>query len=310
MAVSSWRSVSSSLKCSSSRSWKNSSGREWSALVSERAGDLADQRHVLERGHAEQFLAAQDAGFGERWPSGVISTSPSLTLMKPSRRGGFDDGQQVVDFEGQIVGQVVNVVAAVAVDAAFRAGRRCRRDGRAASSDTWRAPRAAAAGAASGSGDGVGHQVGLREHAVNVIHGFEKARIVAVARPRHGRPGNRCGCGPDSCPAPRCGRPAVTASSMLCVTMKTARVGIFLPSHSSSSSARRFSAVSTSSAENGSSMKSTSGSTTSARANPTRCFMPPESSFGIGRFEAVQAHRVEDAQAALHALRLRRCRAP
>ncbi len=37
---------------------------------------------------------------------------------------------------------------------------------------------------------------------------------------------------------------------------------------------------STSSAEKGSSMKSTSGSTTRARAKPTRCFMPPESSLG------------------------------
>ena len=73
---------------------------------------------------------------------------------------------------------------------------------------------------------------------------------------------------------------SITASSMLCVTMKMALVGIFLLSHSSSSSPRRFSAVSTSSAEKGSSMNSTSGSTTSARANPTRCFMPPESSLG------------------------------
>ena len=73
---------------------------------------------------------------------------------------------------------------------------------------------------------------------------------------------------------------SVTASSMLWVTMNTARVGIFLPSHNSSSSERRFSAVSTSSAEKGSSMKSTSGSTTSARAKPTRCLMPPESSLG------------------------------
>ena len=67
---------------------------------------------------------------------------------------------------------------------------------------------------------------------------------------------------------------------MLCVTMNTARVGIFLSSHNSSSSLRRFSAVKTSKAENGSSMNNTSGSTTSARAKPTRCFMPPDNSFG------------------------------
>ncbi len=73
---------------------------------------------------------------------------------------------------------------------------------------------------------------------------------------------------------------STTASSMLCVTIKIARVGILCPSQSSSNSPRSVSAVSTSSAENGSSMNNTSGSTTSARATPTRCFIPPESSFG------------------------------
>ena len=71
-----------------------------------------------------------------------------------------------------------------------------------------------------------------------------------------------------------------TASSMLWVTMKMACVGMVFFCQSSSSSLRRFSAVSTSSAEKGSSMKRTSGSTTSARAKPTRCRMPPESSLG------------------------------
>ena len=67
---------------------------------------------------------------------------------------------------------------------------------------------------------------------------------------------------------------------MLCVTIKIDSVGIVFFAHNSISSERRFSAVSTSSAENGSSMNKTSGCTTSARANPTLCRMPPESSFG------------------------------
>ena len=48
----------------------------------------------------------------------------------------------------------------------------------------------------------------------------------------------------------------------------------------SSTSARRLSAVSASTWLNGSSMKRISGSTARARAMPTRCFMPPESSRG------------------------------
>ena len=71
-----------------------------------------------------------------------------------------------------------------------------------------------------------------------------------------------------------------TASSMLCVTISTALTGKSLPSQSRVSSPRRFAAVSTSRAENGSSISSASGSTTSARAKPTRWRMPPDSSLG------------------------------
>ena len=51
-------------------------------------------------------------------------------------------------------------------------------------------------------------------------------------------------------------------------------------SQMSSTSARRPSAVSASTWLKGSSMRSTSGSVDNARAMPTRCFMPPESSRG------------------------------
>ena len=71
-----------------------------------------------------------------------------------------------------------------------------------------------------------------------------------------------------------------TASSMLWVTMRMDFTGAPCPSHSLTSSLRRFSAVSTSRAENGSSISSASGSVTIARAKPTRCRMPPDSSFG------------------------------
>ena len=71
-----------------------------------------------------------------------------------------------------------------------------------------------------------------------------------------------------------------TASSMLCVTISTALVGNSRFSHSRVSSPRRLAAVSTSSAENGSSISSASGSTASARAKPTRWRMPPDSSLG------------------------------
>ena len=75
----------------------------------------------------------------------------------------------------------------------------------------------------------------------------------------------------------RCGRTSSTASSTSCVTISTVlpvAATIFI---SSSCSRAR---VSASSAPNGSSSSSTFGSIASARAMPTRCFMPPEISCG------------------------------
>ena len=71
-----------------------------------------------------------------------------------------------------------------------------------------------------------------------------------------------------------------TASSMLWVTIRIALIGIRPSCHRSSRSVRSVSAVSTSRAENGSSISRIFGCTTSARAKPTRWRMPPESSFG------------------------------
>ncbi len=71
-----------------------------------------------------------------------------------------------------------------------------------------------------------------------------------------------------------------TASVMLWVTNTIVRSGWLGSAIRRPISPRSVSAVSTSSALNGSSIASTSGSATSALAIPTRCFMPPESSLG------------------------------
>ena len=71
-----------------------------------------------------------------------------------------------------------------------------------------------------------------------------------------------------------------TASSMLWVTSRMEDRGSFFSCHSSTRSVRRVSAVSTSRAEKGSSISSSCGCTTRARAKPTRWRMPPDSSFG------------------------------
>src|SRR5882757_152 len=70
------------------------------------------------------------------------------------------------------------------------------------------------------------------------------------------------------------------ASSMMWVTSTIFFTGMSGDCQMSSNSSRSVIAVRASSAENGSSIRSTLGSTASARANPTRCFIPPESSRG------------------------------
>lgn len=72
----------------------------------------------------------------------------------------------------------------------------------------------------------------------------------------------------------------ITASSMLCETTSIAWVGMVPLRQSCKMSSRSRSPVSTSSAENASSISSTSGWVTKARAMPTRWRMPPESSRG------------------------------
>ena len=67
---------------------------------------------------------------------------------------------------------------------------------------------------------------------------------------------------------------------MLWVTSRMEDSGSFFSCHSSTRSVRSVSAVSTSSAEKGSSISSSSGWTTSARAKPTRWRIPPLSSRG------------------------------
>ena len=60
----------------------------------------------------------------------------------------------------------------------------------------------------------------------------------------------------------------------------TPLMGMRPSAHKSKKSVRKVSAVSTSRAENGSSISKMFGCTTNARAKPTRCRMPPDSSRG------------------------------
>ena len=87
-----------------------------------------------------------------------------------------------------------------------------------------------------------------------------------------------------------------TASSMLWVTVSTARVGMALVVHRLSSSPRRLSAVRTSRAENGSSIRRTSGSTASARAHADALAHPAGQLTRIGGLEAIEADELDQLE--------------
>ena len=113
------------------------------ALGLDGADDLPEQQDVFDGGGAEELLLAQDLGVGVLRAGGRDGGVAFVDREEAEQLGGVDDGQQVVDLEGEVVGQPVDVVLAVVVEQRARADRRCRRDAR-----------AAASGSASGAGRG------------------------------------------------------------------------------------------------------------------------------------------------------------
>ena len=89
---------------------------------------------------------------------------------------------------------------------------------------------------------------------------------------------------------------------MLWVTIRIEEIGIRPSAHRSSRSVRSVSAVSTSRDENGSSMSSTFGCTTRARARPDALAHAAGEFLGIGTFKAIETDEVDGRQRALLAL--------
>ena len=158
------------------------------------------------------------------------------------------------------------------------------------------------------------------EQRVEVIDRRLERRAALVARPRNVDRDLRLDRPRRGPPSTSTRSASCTASSMLCVTMQMLCPASSRSPQTDMSSLRRFSPVSTSSAENGSSMSSRSGRCTNARAKPTRCAMPPESSPRVGGLEAIQPDRVDRRECAcgtlcraahpLPAARARRFRGP
>src|SRR5204862_536650 len=90
------------------------------ALGVQRPANLAEQQDVVHGGVAEQFLLAQNFRVGKLLAAGGDDRIALLDIQEAEQLGGVHDGQQVVDLKAQIVGQAVNVLAAVLVEQQFQ----------------------------------------------------------------------------------------------------------------------------------------------------------------------------------------------
>ncbi len=89
------------------------------ALGFKRAANLAQEQDVLERRVAEEFLLPKNFGVGELRSGLGDGCVAFLHFQEAEQLRRIDDGQQVVDLEGEIVGQAVDVVAAALVEQQF-----------------------------------------------------------------------------------------------------------------------------------------------------------------------------------------------
>ena len=86
------------------------------ALGLDGADDLAQQQDILDRCGAEELLLTQDLGvgvFGACWCDGGVAFRDGKEAEKLC---GVDDGKQVVDLEGKIVGEPVDIVLAIVIE--------------------------------------------------------------------------------------------------------------------------------------------------------------------------------------------------
>ncbi len=139
-------------------------------------------------------------------------------------------------------------------------------------------------------------QLGLRHDFVDVVHVEQKRGGLAIARLLQAQRENPREFAPGFRPSTMMRSASRTASSMLCVTMKMLRVGIFFACHKSSSSPRRFSAVSTSSAEKGSSMNKHLRLNRQRARKANALLHPTGKLLGIRVLETLQSHGHERAQ--------------
>ena len=156
------------------------------ALVVQRTGDLAQQQHVLERRLAEELLLLQNLRL-RKLPALRRDHDISLAdLQEAQNLRSFHNRQQVVDLERQLVGQLVNVGAALLI---AQIDHNLQQSGDAARTGmrqhlVMHLPLVANLPAVHQLGNRRRHHIRLGQHFVDVVHQLRKRRALAVPRMR------------------------------------------------------------------------------------------------------------------------------
>ncbi len=80
------------------------------------AVNLAEEQDVGHGCVAEELLLSENLGVGELSAAGCDDGVTFFDLKEAEQLSGVDDGEQIVDFEGKVVGQTIDVVAAALVE--------------------------------------------------------------------------------------------------------------------------------------------------------------------------------------------------
>src|SRR6266702_1434204 len=171
MAVSSCRRASSSLKPQRSRSRKNRSGRVPSLVVA-RDWQIARTSGARWRAwRANSCLLARMSAATNSRPVSVSSRSAWSTVARAEQDDAVDQGEQVIDLEVQLVGEVWEVFAAT------EGGEDLQQSGHPADGGRWQ--RLLGRGGRGGRGDGL--LVAAGHHGVDLVDQGLEARGPGVA---------------------------------------------------------------------------------------------------------------------------------
>ena len=167
---------------------KKSSGTVWSLLASSARRIWRSSSTFCERRVAEELFLAENFGVGKLRAGLGDGGVAFFDLEEAEQLRGVDDRQQVVDLEGEVVGQAIDVVAAALVEQQFE------QSGDAAGARMGQhlvVHLALVADTRAGMlmlGRLGGSDVGPREHLVDVVDQLREGLGFAVARLRNLHP--------------------------------------------------------------------------------------------------------------------------